>query len=110
MGRGPYPLTEMARQVGRRPLYRPPPRNSRMATASMVCGIVGFFTCGLTSPAGLILGVMALLFIRDSDGELDGRGSAIAGVILSSITLVVFFAPLFWILAVRGSPLRWLGL
>ena len=54
---------------------------------------MGFVTCGLTSLAGLVLGIMALLFIRDSDGELEGRSTAVTGIILSAVTLAIGMLP-----------------
>lgn len=66
---------------------RPPPKTSGMAVASLVLGIVGFF-CGFFSALpGLILGIVGLKKIRDSDGQLTGKGLALAGVCVSVAAL-----------------------
>lgn len=107
MSRKPEALDELARVISRPP-YRPPPQASKMATASLICGVAGFVTCGLTSLVGLILGIMALLFIRDSDGQLGGRNVAITGVVLSSVMAAAFILLLIGMMG--STPLRWLGL
>lgn len=64
------------------------PKTSGMAIASLVLGLVGF--CGVTAIMGLILGLMSLLRIGKSNGQLKGRGLAISGMIVSSLMLLVF--------------------
>jgi len=64
-------------------------KTSGMAIASLILGIAGFFTMGLAALAGLILGILGLRSIKRSDGELTGNGLAIAGVIISSVSLVL---------------------
>ena len=65
------------------------PRRCGLATASLVCGILGPCTVGLAAVAGLILGIIALSRIAKSAGQLTGRGLAIAGIILSAATPVL---------------------
>ncbi len=85
-----------------RPWYKedPPPAGpattSRLAVASLVCGIASF-VCILGPLAGIpavITGHMALQQIRRSGGTVGGRGLALAGVILGwvvvGITVLVF--------------------
>ena len=60
-----------------------------MAIASLVLGIVGIFTMGIAAIAGLVLGFLGLRSIKRSDGELTGKGLAIAGVTISSLSLVL---------------------
>ncbi|MBM3848159.1 MAG: DUF4190 domain-containing protein [Verrucomicrobia bacterium] len=57
------------------------PRNSRLAVASLVCGVFGF----LLAPAlvALLLGIFALVQIRRSNGSLAGKGVAWAGIIVA---------------------------
>jgi len=86
------------------PKYMPPTtapvKTSRAAIASLVLGILSFVSCGLTalitSPLGLILGLVAINKIKKSDGRLGGQGYALAGAIVSGITLLLipFFAGL----------------
>ena len=69
------------------------PRTSGMAISSLVCGILSFISCGLTllitSPLGLILGLMAMGKIKKSQGQLGGRGLALAGTIVSGVSLLM---------------------
>lgn len=65
-----------------------PPRTSGMAVASLVCGILGLFTC-ITAPVGLVLGIIANSQIRRSQGRLTGSGLAITGIIVSAVMTVI---------------------
>jgi prepilin-type processing-associated H-X9-DG protein len=65
------------------------PKQSGLAVASMVLGIVGFLTCGLTSLFGLITGIVSLVKIRNSKGQIEGSGFAIAGICTSGIALLM---------------------
>lgn len=77
------------------PSYGPPVAptgTSGMAIGAMVCGLVGTVggavTCGITAPAaivGLVLGHVALHQIKQTGQE--GRGFALAGVILGWISV-----------------------
>jgi hypothetical protein len=69
-----------------------PPKMSGMAVTSLVLGILGIFTCGITALAGLILGIVAMVKVKNSGGKLGGGGLALAGTIVSGIFL--FFIPL----------------
>ncbi|GAA3154303.1 hypothetical protein GCM10010466_51580 [Planomonospora alba] len=69
----------------------PPARPSNgMAIASLVLGIVGLFTCGVTSVVGIILGHVSMSQIKRT-GE-EGRGMAVAGLVLS------YFGVAAWVL------------
>lgn len=76
------------------------PRSLKTGTAlaSMVLGIIGFFTLGLFfvgSIAGLLLGAGALRKSRKNPSEYGGGGLAVAGMILNVVALlggVVFLA------------------
>ncbi len=70
----------------------PPARTSRMAITSLVLGILGLFSCGLTALVGLVLGIIAMVKITKSNGELGGRGIALAGTIVSAVFLL--FVPI----------------
>lgn len=61
----------------------PDAKTSGMAIASLLLGLLGF-----TAIVGLILGIMARKKIRASQRKLKGAGLALAGIIISSITLV----------------------
>lgn len=68
------------------------PKTCGMAIASMVCGIVGFCSLGVTGVAGIVLGVIGVRQIRRSGGALKGRGLAIGGVIVSVVSIVAWVA------------------
>jgi prepilin-type processing-associated H-X9-DG protein len=70
-----------------------PPRTSGMAIASLVLGRLGVVTCGVTALVGLILGIIAMVKIRQSKGSLGGQGIALAGTIVSGIFL--FLIPVY---------------
>ena len=55
-----------------------------MALLSLVFGLLGIFAC-FTSPVALILGIIALVKISKSKGQLGGFGLALTGVILGAI-------------------------
>jgi hypothetical protein len=65
------------------------PRTSGLAIASLVLGIAGPCTIGLGSILGLILGIVGLVKIGKSAGQLGGRGLAIAGLAVSGTGLVL---------------------
>jgi prepilin-type processing-associated H-X9-DG protein len=64
-------------------------KTSALAVTSLVLGILGLFTCGFTALFGLILGIMALVKLSNSRGELRGKGLALAGTILSAMFLLM---------------------
>ncbi|HEX4350067.1 MAG TPA: DUF4190 domain-containing protein, partial [Verrucomicrobiae bacterium] len=73
------------------PIHPPPPASkmSAMAVASLVLGILGVLTCGGTALFGLILGIIAMVKVGNSRGELRGKGLALAGVIMSGVFLLM---------------------
>lgn len=72
------------------------PKTSGLAVTSLVLGVLGMFTCGLTALFGLILGIIAMVKVRNSGGKLGGNGLALAGVIVSAIFLLMI--PVFGML------------
>jgi hypothetical protein len=65
--------------------------------ASFVCsvsGIVPFFF-GITCVVGIVLGFVALSQIKRSGGFQQGRGLAIAGVIVGFSLIAIFFLLVF---------------
>jgi uncharacterized membrane protein len=82
-----------------------PPTNG-LAVASLILGILGFVTCGVTSVLAVILGHVALSQIKRS-GE-QGHGMAMAGVILGWILTGLWL--LYWgAVALLGWGLLWTG-
>ena len=64
-------------------------KTSGLAVASLVLGILGMFSFGLTAIVGLVLGIIALVQINKSKGQLSGLGLAIAGVVVSGIMFLM---------------------
>jgi hypothetical protein len=64
-------------------------KTSGLAISSLVLGILGFFTAGLTSLAGLILGIVGINSIKRSGEQLKGDGVAAAGIAVSSIGMIL---------------------
>lgn len=75
--------------------YLPPaagfhkPKVSGLAIASLVCGLLGFLTAGLSGIAAVITGHMAISAINKSGGALAGRGMSIAGLITGYLTVLI---------------------
>ena len=55
-------------------------KTSGLAVAALICGILSLFTCGLAIIPALILGIIALVKINQSRGQLKGNGLAITGI------------------------------
>lgn len=64
-------------------------KTSGLAIASLVLGICGFVACGITSIVGLILGIVGISSIKKNAGRLKGEGLAIAGIVVSTISLIL---------------------
>jgi len=77
------------------------PRTSPMAIWSLILGIVGLITCGLASIAGIILGILGLKQTKERPAEFGGGGLAVAGLVVSCITL---FAGVILMLALILFP------
>jgi general secretion pathway protein G len=67
----------------------PDAKTSGLAIASLVLGILSFFTFFLTALPAIILGIVALVKIGKSAGRLKGKGFAITGICLSSATMII---------------------
>lgn len=65
----------------------PRPIVSGSAVISLILGSLGLFTCGLTGFVGLGIGIHALVQYK-SGGPTGGKGLAIAGVVVSSISIL----------------------
>jgi len=64
-------------------------KTSGLAIASLILAVCGIFTCSLTSIPALILGIVALCAINKNAQQLKGQGLAIAGIVVSAISIVV---------------------
>lgn len=68
---------------------RPVSRTSGMALASLLCGLLTLGFCPLPGLVAILLGILALVFISQSRGELGGKGLAITGLVLGLLSCVV---------------------
>ena len=77
-------------------------KTSGLAIASLILAIFGFLTCGFTAIIGLILGIVGLCAIKKNAQQLKGQGLAIAGIVVSAISIVV--VPFFVIMMAILMP------
>lgn len=99
----PAPMRPLPHQVVPTvPMYVPLPvrPTNGTATAAMVCGIVGYATCGLTSIPAVVLGHVAKSKIRQT-GE-DGDGFATAGLVLGYLAIACWVV-LFVVFGLAGG-------
>jgi hypothetical protein len=80
----------------------PPLQSNRLATASLIVGVLGFLIPILGGLAAILLGYAALRKIRE--GRAAGRGLAIAGIGLGSVGILVNFVILFMLISSGGRP------
>jgi hypothetical protein len=65
--------------------YPPQPKPQQNAILALVLSCVGFVTCGITAIVGIIFGHIAMGKIKR--GEEDGRGLALAGLIVGYVVI-----------------------
>jgi competence protein ComGC len=66
-------------------------KRTGLAVASLVVGIIGFFTLGLFfvgAVVGLVLGIVALRKVKTQPDEYGGHGVAVAGVAMNALSLL----------------------
>jgi hypothetical protein len=85
------------------PIYR---TDSGLATASLICGLVGWFIPFLGSLAAVITGHLGRKEIRESQGLLTGDGMALAGLIMGYIQLAFCLLILFAIIALMAVAIN----
>jgi type IV pilus assembly protein PilA len=69
-------------------------QSSGLAAASLIVGIISIFTLsllGLAAMTGIILGIVALVKIKSDPARYGGQGMAIAGLVTSSLSVVLAF-------------------
>lgn len=78
--------------------YAPPmpPRTSGWAIASLVSSVAGICTLGLGAILGVIFGHIALAEIGRSHGNVEGRGVALAGLIVGYALIALYLAALIF--------------
>jgi prepilin-type processing-associated H-X9-DG protein len=87
----------------------PPAKTSALAIASLVLGLLSFCTFFLTAPLAVIFGIIALVLIARSHGQLKGMGMAIAGIVVP-ILLIPLIAILMAILMPALAQVRCIAL
>lgn len=75
----------------------PPPPASGLAIGSLVASLIPFLLLGQIT--GLILGIIALRKIKQSQGAVGGKGFAIAGVTISGVILLFMIGVLVLLIA-----------
>ncbi len=83
-----------------------PPGTNGKAIAALVCSVVGFFCCGLSSIAGVILGVMAMRETKRT-GQ-DGWALGLVGAIIGGLTVVGLTIYLVLVLGLYASGWQWI--
>ena len=63
-----------------------PKKSNGMATAGFVLSLISLLCCSPLSIVGLILSIVGMTKAKDCDG--NGKGLAIAGIIISAIAIV----------------------
>ncbi len=67
--------------------FQPPRPASGKAIASLICGVAGLLVCVVISLIGVVLGIIGITE-TGREGTRSGRGLAIAGTVVSSLSVV----------------------
>ena len=88
---------------------RQPPKTNSYATAGLVCSILAWVCCcGFPfNLLGLVFSLVALSQISRHPEHYEGRGLAIAGLVLSIASLLLGFGMLLWSLAFDPHAFQW---
>jgi hypothetical protein len=94
------------------PVFLPsgqPRKINSLALAGLVCGILAWICCcGFPfNLLGLVFSLVALSRISRHPGLYEGRGVAIAGLILSIASLLLGFGMVLWSLAFDPPAFQW---
>ncbi len=80
-------------------------KTSGWAIASLVCGILTLFTCGITAIFAIIFGIIALLSINNNQSSLKGNGLALTGIITGFVFPAILLPVLFFTLSFAAIPI-----
>jgi hypothetical protein len=83
------------------PSAPPVPTTNSMAGWSLGTGIFAILCCQIFGPVSIILGVMALSQIKQNPNQ-GGRGLAVSGIILGSLSLLLAFVAILIFLMSPG--------
>jgi len=84
---------------------RPDVKTSGLAITSLVLAILSPFACFFTALPAIIFGIIALVKISKSSGQLKGKGPAIAGITLPIIFLPIILALIFILWSFDADPI-----
>jgi len=84
----------------------PQAKTSGLAIAALVCGIAGLCTAGLGGVVGIILGIVAMVKVKRSAGQLKGKGLAIGGIIVGILSILLWAVLIVGGLAVALMEVR----
>jgi hypothetical protein len=71
-----------------------PPRKNQLATWGFICALLSWTCCGCCLPLGILgltFSIIALVQVNASTTPMEGRGLAIAGLVLSALNLLWSF-------------------
>ncbi len=91
----PPEAPDMAWGAGGYPQVPPSPgyiqkREQGLAIASLVCGVLSFLCCSvLTGIPAIVLGIMAMMKEKSDPARYGGKGMAIAGIVLGSVSILI---------------------
>ncbi|WP_337042998.1 DUF4190 domain-containing protein [Emticicia sp. 17c] len=94
-------LSKLAKKANATNAANPKGNSDTLAIISLIAGILGLIVLFLLPLAGILLGVLALVFGGVSVGRTNKRGFAIAGIILGALLVlfglivVIFIAAFF---------------
>jgi hypothetical protein len=78
-------------------------REQGLAIGSLVCGILSIACCGsvLTGIPAIILGIISMNKEKNDPIRYGGKGMAIAGIVLGSLSVLILFV--YMIMAIAGA-------
>jgi len=79
-----------------------------LAIASLICGIGGLLTCGLSAVVGVILGIVALVKLNKA-GATSGKGLAIAGLVVSALMTFAVLPEIGFLIFFRETIKEWVA-
>jgi Domain of unknown function (DUF4190) len=82
---------------------QPTSSTNGLAIASLVSSIAGFVICGLGFIVGVVLGYIAKNQIDQTGGAQEGRGMAVAGIIVGWVGIGLFFLGMVIVIIVAAA-------
>ena len=75
------------------PPHSPQKKTNGLAIAALLCGLVGIITScfPIIGLVGVILGIVALVQLRDEPERFRGKGMAITGIFAGAVSLILSF-------------------